>query len=344
QIAADNVTLDMGGHTITYNVTDNQVSGTSYDYLVKSAMGVKCTSTRTGMKILNGKLIQGEGYNSGSATGYGYSLIHVENNGTSGEIAGITGDYIGQSVTGIRLRTGFEVHHNVIKDRGTQIENRHQGNDAMKYGSTAYNNLVKRCRQRGLTKFSDSAYHNEIYGDSWYTNSLLLSASSNTNIYGNHIFGGGYMVVGLVTNGSDYNHDYIVSKYVKNVNVYDNFVHMQLARPFDDRSAEYGPKSGGHPGRGMWGMDNVEWYNNILVSYAKDGGETRGLWLETQPDCYDNIWHDNIVKTIFQDDAAQDKGFCVSVGGRRFDGQPIYKFEDNVFIGNHILVTLGESY
>ncbi|KKK63902.1 hypothetical protein LCGC14_2989610, partial [marine sediment metagenome] len=264
KIAADNVTLDLGGHTITYNKTDYQVSGTGYDYATSSAVGVRISGTQTGAKIVNGKIIQGEGYNSASSGSYGYSPIWSVNSTSSGEVAGISADYIGEQITGMSLTYDFDAHHNVIKDRGMGMINRHQGCDAITKAKSAYNNLVKRVRHRGLFK-TGPIYHNEVWGDSWWTNAHLIQATSNTNVYSNHVFGGGYTVVGIVTNGSDYSRTYNTSKYLKNVDVYDNFVYLYSVRVYDDRSAEYGPHSSGFMGRCMWGADNIEWYDNILV-------------------------------------------------------------------------------
>ncbi len=343
-IQAHNVTVDLGGHTVTYNTSDNQITDPA-KYMTDGAFGIREYWNYYGMKVVNGRIVQGAGYNTASETGTGYNPIHFEGSG-SAEVAGVSLDYIGGQLRGIKTSNG-PVHHNVIKDRGGVIINRHQGCDAIRGSDDAYNNLIKRARHRSIYK-ADNVYRNEIYGDSWATNAHAIQASSNRDVHDNHLFGGGYMLVGIACTGGAYSGGSTnPSGFIKNVDIYDNFIHFQVVRPYDDRSAEYGVSSAAHPVRLMWGIDNVVYHDNMLISYVRGGGKSRGLWLEHKSIQTDVVFRDNLIKTIWQDNLGY-KGAAINVGGSgdwtATNDSQIMKFENNRVESNYMLTRIGGTY
>ncbi|GAG51129.1 unnamed protein product, partial [marine sediment metagenome] len=230
---ANGVTLDLGGYTVIYNNVDNQVAD---EQMSTSAFGV-FADYQSDVKVLNGTIRQGKGYNYGSQGSYGYSPVNLYACTGSTEVAGIWAEFQGSSVSGIMMSypgSTASVHHNVILDRGGELRNRHQGQRAIA-APVVHHNLVLRHRHRGveISNNGSTIYDNELYGDSVATNgySILSYDKDNVTVYGNRCFGTGYMLVGLGTIAScTYNE------------LYDNLVHLQ-ANENDLRWPEYGPMS-----------------------------------------------------------------------------------------------------
>jgi len=334
EITADNVTLDLGGHTVVYNNVDDQVAGDqSTDYVAYSAFGVKA-AYRTGVKIFNGTLKQGAGLNDACSVSVGYSPIYLQT--SSGEVAGVTAEYRGSQMQGLHLRwsTGVTPHHNVVTDCGEEMVDREAMVHAMTGMQVAYHNLIKRARQTGIgTVGSGDCYGNEIYVDSVATNSydILYYNDASCHAYKNRIFGTGYLCVGIGTvSGST------------DVEVDENFVHLYAAEP-DDRWDEYGAQSGAYCCRITWGGDNLDYHDNVMVTYARDGGMVRGTWFYTQSSTTDVHFYDNIVKAVLENEESVIQG-CIVVAGDGSTSAPAHVYENNRIISNCCNVKFGESY
>jgi hypothetical protein len=241
-------------------------------------------------------------------------------------------------VTGLHTIQGsdkMEMHHNVLRDKGTEIANRHQGATAVTKAVKMHHNLITRARQRGLTPVNDSeVYHNEIYIDSWATNSFAITGYStrNAKVYGNRLFGAGYMAIGIGT----------VSSNVANIDAHDNFVLMQATKPLK-RWDEYGAQSGVHGMRITWGGENLHYHDNVFVTRAREGGKIRGMWVCPDANITGVLFENNIVKAVCED-AASDGNAAISIcGDGKTDHAPMV-FRNNRIMSNFLNVRTGESY
>jgi len=249
-IRADNVTVDLNGHTITYDMRKPVVVGTAwndYAYNEEASFGI-----RTGLwnymhaRVFNGIIRQGSNGGQGFI-GVGFNPIYLNHTGagSQNEVAAILIDYYGDSVGGMVIGGG-KAHHNVIIDRGTVVDDRHQG-----------------IRANGFI------HHNEIYADSFDTNSFLIAPNDGTRVEDNKLFGTGYNPVGIA--------------WANDLEVKRNFIYMQATAP-RHRSDEY-PRLSGVAGLRLTVYDNdvpvvnVLYTDNTIVAKAWDECHVaRGIW------------------------------------------------------------------
>ncbi|MEX0744128.1 MAG: fibronectin type III domain-containing protein [Phycisphaeraceae bacterium] len=338
-IESGDVTLDLGGHAITYNQQKvPEITGDGWDWLDESAQGVWVAKRRLqNVRILNGTIIQGEGNDGAQENGRGPSPI-ASHSGGSGEIAGVTVVWSGEQVRGFLLGGSYEsFHHNVAVDLGTEITNRHQGVVAMEQTRNPHHNLVKRSRQRSIDVHDgDVVRRNEIYIDSHATNSfgIYTRKLNEVTIHDNRVFGGGYLAVGIGTMSS-----------TQNARVFDNFVHLQASEP-SGRWSEYGDQSGAYCYRVTFGdAGNIEVYDNYFITKGRDEGKVRGVWFSPSPGQADIVIRDNLIKAIAENEASDDYGAVVIAGGEgQGEGVDPVVFRNNRIISNFALVRLGEPY
>jgi len=330
-INVSDVTLDLGGHTVIYNQEDHQVVE---DFRDTSAMGVRAIS-RSNVRVVNGIIKQGLGYNTAGAGSLGYSPIYAGS--CSGEIAGIRAEYAGSQITGMDLDSagGLVAHHNVLLDRGGEIDDRHLAPRGIDAGGTTHHNLILRHRQMAIDGANNSDfYHNEVYVDSCATNAagIMFYKDVNSSAYGNRIFGTGYLVLGIST----------VSSGISDIMVHDNFIHLQATEP-DTRWSEYGAQSGAYCCRVTWGGDNIQYYDNVMVTYGRDGGMVRGTWFNATPSIVDVVYRDNILKAVLENMDSDIQGCVVHTGDSNPGDAPIF-YEHNRLISNFCNARMGEDY
>jgi len=371
KITASDVTLDLDGHTVTYNEEDFQLTGgAGNDFSLNASYGV-WTRWVNDISVYNGTIIQGAGENDAQENSIGYSPVHFRNI-RSGEVAGITAYYAGDQVTGINVHdpnplpgNDILIHHNTVEDRGNVVTNRHQGAHAIQASGTAHHNLVLRGRNRGLNmRRSDDAipsevYNNEIYIDSYAANSYGIMYYGfegeiyDGEIWNNRIFGTGHMMfgIGILLDADGFD-------------VHDNFIHTQSTTPTRESPGDtYGvlSRSGGLR---TWGYDpcegttdpsclltadGLEFYDNHIAIHARSGGDGRALWLYSDTLEDSNYITNNDISFTLEDDILDlggDSGAVVVTGGER-TGQtdlPAYTFEDNSIRSNFVNVMLGHDY
>ncbi|MGB7160187.1 MAG: fibronectin type III domain-containing protein [Tepidisphaeraceae bacterium] len=329
-VTAPGVTIDLNGHTITYNNEkadkDPSVQKDFGALATEGVQGVRCGyATRGSTKLFNGTIRQGPG-------GGGYGSVPVLFRGV--EIAGVTIDYHGSQVSGIDNECK-DVHHNVIIDRGAELTNRHQGVQAIGVSGSVHHNLIKRARQRGVSAASGAKVNrNEIYVDSCTTNSfgVMFYKSRKCEAIENRIFGRGYLAIGIGT----------VSEGVGDISVARNLIHMQSHTP-DKRWAEYGAQSGAYCVRVTWGGENIEYADNIMVSKGRDGGMVRGVWFCPTPKITNVSFRRNTIKVLAENEKSNKWGAIVISGENTPESQPGL-FEANRIISNFCHVRLGEEY
>jgi len=340
-VQADNITIDLGGHTVTYNEEDYQVSS---DFIGTSAFGVRIYS-HNNITIVNGTIKQGAGCNDSDTDGLGYNPILAYQG--SGEIAGISMEYIGGSLKGIGLHYAgpWSVHHNVILDRGGYIADRHGGAPyGVRYATNPHHNLLKRVRQNGISgnDYND-VYANEVYVDSCATNSFAISLYSvnNEEVYYNRLFGTGYLVVGLSATGQD----------ADDLDIHDNYVHLQAIKA-DTRFDEYGAQSGAYCFRiTSYGppLDNVRYHDNYGITYGRDGGPdahggmVRGVWITSDVDVTNCSFSNNVCKAVLTTLDTWMQGCVVHCGTSDPATVPVI-YENNRLISNFCNARMGEDY
>lgn len=330
-IMAAGITVDLNGHTVTYDDDAGAELGPEAGFghfgelnphAIRSSYGGR------GARIYNGHLRQGSGQR-----GLGSQPIY--SNGME-EIAGLTVTYAGSQLTGIHR--GDHVHHNIVADHGTELTDRHAGIAAINAAQRVEYNLVKRARQRGITGVSNGQIRgNEIYIDSYATNSfgVMFYKQDNAVCADNRIFGTGYHALGVGT----------VSAGVKDIRVHDNLIHLQAVSP-TSRSSEYGEQSQVECVRVTWGGENIQYHDNVLVARAQPGGEASGIWHYSQATGQrDVVYRDNVVKVLRDEDRPSDKlEGAIRICGNRDDGHVPVLLENNRVISNFLNVRLGDRY
>jgi hypothetical protein len=352
-IAAHDVEIDLNGHTIIYDNGTPKVTGTSftyYDYNDSATYGIRCGLWNfKNIKIFNGIIKQGANGGNG-ILGAGFNPIYmgpIEDFITyEHEIAAVTVDYYGDDIIGIRAGKG-KFHHNVIIDRGTVVTDRHLGIKALTTGNdphteVAYNS-IRRFRHQGITG-SGYKHHNELYSDSYATNSFIIGIEDSNRVEYNKMFGTGYNPVG--------------TSWASHTMVNNNFIYIHGTAP-NHRSSEYARLSG-IAGLRYTLYDETKYTNsvyedNTIVLKAWAGcSVARGIWTATGKENGGIYYRRNTVKMelcSYDDidfDMVELSMNAVEINGENIalDGQlptPAI-FEDNTLIGNVNLIVFGSAY
>jgi hypothetical protein len=359
-IAADGITLDLGGHTVVYDEKAGSADTSANERLygwhaAQGPCGIRTADRRRGITIVNGTIKQGKG--NGASRPAAYNPIFMRRPRDT-ELAGVTVEYTGSQVTGILVNNAYEgvhVHHNVVVDRGTDLYNRHSGLDGIRFGigrevvssSRCHHNLIKRTRHRGLTVSSNTdIYANEIYVDSYATNSYGIMYYSSRDpihdisVHDNRIFGTGYHPIGI---GAGF--------HAKDIKVYGNFIQMQGMKREERWSGGAGggdPAGQLHPVNGVrlqkGPQENVEYRDNTIVVKGRgDGCMMRGLWLVPKGEMRNVVVRDNVVKVIAEDRRAEGHAIAaLGTGGSNPDEK--ITLIGNTIVSNLCNVRFGDNY
>ncbi|MDR1587905.1 MAG: hypothetical protein LBS57_10655, partial [Treponema sp.] len=224
-VKSNDVTIDLNGHTLTYDDGSNPVKEGQYNE--SGSWGIRAGLWNfVNTKLYNGVVKQGKTGTSGHGPIF---LFHM--GVTQNEVAGITIDYYSDQTSGMYTGKGY-VHHNLIYDRGNVVTDRHMAVRALVAEQPgisteiAYNSL-RRFRQRGIDG-GTLVRDNELYCDSFDTNSFALGSGNGVVIKNNKIFGMGYNPIGI--------------GWGNNAHIVDNFIYLWAFAP-TQRSEEYGRKS-----------------------------------------------------------------------------------------------------
>jgi len=345
EIAANNVTLDLGGHTVVYdNAHMGPISGDFWAYINNSSFGVKARQ-RSGFRVLNGTILQGAGQDAGESSSIGFNPLYLGS--SSGyEVAGVTIGYGGPQLAGIYNHWGgggANIHHNVIVDTGHEIVNRHGAGcrAILFYGSSdipdceVHHNLVKRTRQGGLG--GGSVHHNEVYIDSYDTNSFGIRIRTGGSAWANRVFGGGYHVCAF--------------GWGTQQTAYRNFIHLKAEALPDQRSGEFGSVAScngfrltQYSGSTKNYEDNL-YYENVVVIRVKDGRQVRGVQVSSDPYVRNYVWRDGIIKITAEDDSDVTASCLVAQGlsDRADQCLPVH-YTRNVLITDQRHVCFGDDY
>ena len=347
-LTAANATLDLGGHTIVYNNRAQNISGDWNTYLDNAAFGIRVMGYPNNLRIVNGMVRQGSGNNAGhrdEAIGFNPIYARVGNNF---ELAGVEMDYGGPQLIGLYLHWGTgdgRIHHNVFRDRGNVVLNRNgAGSRSMIYragstgGGQVYDNLVKRTRQMGLQ--ANQVYNNEIYIDSYSTNSFGIDRSDNALYRNNRIFGTGYHVVAIGWGKG---------------NIYrNNFIHLAGQGP-DFRDAEYGNQESlngfrltQYEGSTADYSDNLYELNTILIKGGACTGSTcteaRGIQHSADASIRNNVIRDNVIKVDMAANIRQAAAVVTQGLRDRCGTEAPVIWQGNTLISNIANVRMGDYY
>src|SRR5690606_36408157 len=96
-----NITVDLGGHTVTYNTKawPDLPTENFPDWVKDAKYGLRAVKIPN-LKIFNGSIVQGAGNNRAQANSIGFSPIYL-NGCQNSEIACVVIDYSGVQVAGI---------------------------------------------------------------------------------------------------------------------------------------------------------------------------------------------------------------------------------------------------
>ncbi|MDR1645777.1 MAG: carboxypeptidase-like regulatory domain-containing protein, partial [Tannerellaceae bacterium] len=310
---------------------------------------------KTNFKILNGVIKQGRNGGTGFI-GIGFNPLFLNHMGnTYNEVAGITVDYYGNSVAGMMTSDGH-IHHNVLYDRGSVIDNRHMAIRAMTVGQNPNNdvsfNSLRRFRHRGIDS-NGKIDRNELYSDSFDTNSFALGGGDNAQLTNNKIFGMGYNPIGV--------------GWGNNLQVKNNFIYLWAFAP-TQRSEEYGRKSA-VAGMRVTNYDNSVYENmlfegNVIVLKATDHATmARGIWTTNGIQDRNILYRHNTVKVeampgnfttdvpwngdIYYNGDVNNAIAAVTIQGNGWTSEEIpgaLVFEDNRFMSNVNHIIIGEGY
>jgi hypothetical protein len=353
EIAAGGVTVDLNGHRVVYAnaaVTDRDNSDVE-----KAGTGIWANSSTDlhDIHILNGTIAEGDFI--GNAGVHAVSLYEVENI----EMAGVSIYYHAAQVYAVylgRTKGRMHVHHNHFVDRGFEIRDRHgsgggrpiQISDSSAQSKSANDyeldhNLVKRTRQNGLRQ-ANSMHDNEIYVDSWSTNSFAIQPHSKPDtpagdIHGNKLFLTGYNAFGMGWAHLD-------------LSVVNNLVQMEGVSTNQRRNFEgWGEQDAiaafriTNYGDGGQVRDNLSYTDNVIVGRARSGGLMRGTQLYSDRSITNTHFDHNYVDIRAVDDQTLDVTPVVAQGNSngRPDHNPTFYIDDRL-VSNIANVRFGDSY
>ena len=361
-IKADGIVLDLGGNTVVYNnkagVADPGANEAIFGPQgAKGPCGIRTADGLKNVRIVNGTVRQGAGM--GVSKYEGYFPLYLRKP-TDLEVAGLSVVYAGAQITGVKVNNGgdgLDIHHNVIYDEGTVLFDRHRGVKAIEFDtsveavktSKAHHNLILRTRHCGIeTNANQDIYSNEIYIDSYATNSYgvlytaLQKGKGKLKVRQNKIFGTGFHPIGIGA-GQEWS----------DVEVSGNFILMQ-GTTFEWRWAggeggaepDAANKSGLFPLNGIRlerPRDNVRHFENVVIVKGFGlGCNLRGLWLLPDSGAKASVnFTNNRVKVWAQDGLAN--GAAVIASGKGLQAAtPHVTLEGNVIESNVTNVQFGD--
>lgn len=347
----DNITLDLNGYTITYaqNATETK------DVCGINGFGTNKEGTlpyqTTGLKIFNGTIRQGTGkLVSENKESLAFNTMKLS--GQDIEIAGLQLIYHSPQSWGVQLNQSqgaIRVHHNTVRDMGTLITDRH-GSAVRAIGfrmpkdNTRIeidHNLIQRARQNGLSE-ALSIHNNEVYIDSWSTNSFAIQPPSTPGKDGGEHYENRIFATGFNAYGFGWAHE--------NLKIRDNLIcmfGMDVAKRWGERWGDVNMLAGlrvTNYGQGGQVRNNLDYSGNLILMRGKQGAELQGTRFFSDNSIQGLVFHDNTVKVESLDDATQKVAPIVVQGHyKKADSKPIY-YRNNRLISNLTLVQFGDSY
>lgn len=338
-VAANNVTLNFNGHTVTYGAADPG----------RPVHAVRATGgQRQGVAVVNGRIVQATvlgaddlRYEYSHPIFGGFDAVYGQSNFRYLLVAGMEIRYRTPTTCGIYNHWGHdtEIRHNSLWDSGRRVGNRNQLWSAVKLAEgveqSVHHNQIMNARHGGImVKSSAKVFQNYIEVDSADTNALGINAyrGADVEVYANTVEGRGVHVAGLYfgSGGSD-------------IRIYRNHVETRNTRPTVSPSDGYQSSSAF---RTTFGISNSEVYDNTFITWGKKDGvapgiDTRGwtmfVGLANPGDSL--VIRNNTILGLSEDGL----GTAYAVG-MKADSVPGVRFEGNVIESNYGNISLGDSY
>lgn len=282
-VSGDNVTLDLNGNTIEVITDSKQLDGAVTN-------GNKPLRK---FSLING-IIEVEGKNC--IVKFCNALVF--NNIQRLAVNGLAVSYKAPNSRGVVVNakaTAFKsyfssIRNNSFEDKFHVVPNRHGmgatsailiNSDTTKeqgYFEVA-NNLVLRSRQNGIQR-AGPIFNNEIYIDSWATNSFAIQPRSERGYKGHKISKNKIFLTGYHAIGFGWSHEDLLFE--------DNFVEMQGINTgkkrwwegFGDQNSLNGFRITNY-GKGGQIRHNQKYHENTIIGVARNGSQMRGLQLWT---------------------------------------------------------------
>lgn len=347
-LRASNVTLDLNGHTLTYDTGAPLVNGQWNDYVYSddSTFGVMVNSSGN-WSIINGSIIQSSDSPGAGHIGHGFNPIY--GSGSNALVRGVKTIYYGADVSGINVRYGsVAVRNCIVEDRGEVVTNRHQGIKGIFAAlGEVTQNLILRTRHQGVIG-GGRIVGNEIYVDSYGTNSFGVQVSNSSNekdVHKNKIFGTGYHVVAV--------------GWTSGLKAIDNYIQL-VGLERSTRSNEYGAHLSLNGFRltqysgSTVPYEDMEYRGNIVsIHITSEGNQARGIQLSSDPHVRNIVVENNIfrvnVLNLDNDSSINsvNKDFAPIVThglSDRVDQTNPILYRDNTVMSNYRLFSIGDSY
>jgi hypothetical protein len=209
-IQASDVTLNLNGHTVTYNTANQSaatyaISGVAC-WDTSNPSSNPCGGTFDGFTVYGGNIVEGSGtaasfahpIRMGQGLNSGPTVHDVTFTWSSDSAVGIYVDYAGQSVTG-----GTVIYDNTLNNNVTSIQSR-----------ADIDGLSIEITQAASTSTPAQIYNNTIHGG---PQGGIASESLGAQIYGNTIEQG---TVGT----NQYTNDFSIYPWAPNQNVHNNII------------------------------------------------------------------------------------------------------------------------
>lgn len=276
-IRADQITLDLNGHTITYGKHGQDLQHAIVTAATSSFQAQPGFSGGSieGLHITNGTIEQ-TGYHDSSITPGLYShaiFLNEQPNSQNIEISNLTIRVHGNSAQAIRARQkhGLNIHHNTIESKVTEIVNRHQMDGAQIYaGKSTYGRFVS---------IHDNTLSNSVQGS-------ILSNTEHSQIFNNY-----------VSHHGAYTNDFGIYAWSKNGAVFDNTIAPTSGRGIQLNSTGT---------RVFDNTVNVIGLSNNAEYAGCQGGGTYGIQLEEKTK----------ESLVINNDITATAGICGAVGIR----------------------------
>jgi len=224
-IAASDVTLNLNGHTVTYNTASQSaatyaISGVAC-WDASNPSGNPCGDTFDNFTVYGGNIVEGSAtaasfahpIRMGQGLNSGPTIHDVNFTWSSDSAVGIYLDYAGQSVAGAAV-----IYNNTLNNKVTTIQSR-----------ADIDGLSIEITQATATSTPAQVYNNTIHGG---PQGGIQSESAGAQIYGNTIEQG---TVGT----SEYTNDFSIYPWAPNQSVHDNIILPSQGRGVSIDSSAY---------------------------------------------------------------------------------------------------------
>ncbi len=352
-VIADGITLDLNGHSLTFATEGNTPARQNNGIIIGRDHTADVPAVVRNVKLLNGTIIRGSSpaMEEHKKSGFGFNNLFLAL--ADAEMAGITVDFNDRSPQawgGViwNPEGTLDLHHNVFLDRGGRVANRHGAGvrpigisyrEAPASNQVRYHhNLIKRTRQNGFNG-AQQVDHNEIYVDSFSTNSFAIQPNNTgCRVTGNRVFGTGF-------------NPYALGWAHYDLKATKNFVHLHgfdAKSRWHERWGDISMCEGfrvTNYGKGGQDRADLEYSDNAILIRGGGGSELRGTGFYSDETIRNLVFHDNIVKVEALDNQTTNAA-AISTHGHHAKGEtslPVY-YRNNTLISNICNIRWADKY